>query len=131
MRVVSSPASGSADAEAGALLPGDQEQQHARLLCFAAKAHHRLQAEDIDMHRGHHRHAPPADLPHYQRRIGNARSRPAMFLRRGDAVPAAARDPSGEVMRKGTVAVARQPVGIVEEVALAGDGLGDGALIVG
>ncbi len=34
-------------------------------------------------------------------------------------------------MRKGTVAVARQPVGIVEEVALAGDGLGDGALIVG
>ena len=54
---------------------------------------------------------------HGERRLGDAEPGPAIFLRHGGADPAAGREGRDELAGKFAVAIARQPIAIVEPLA--------------
>jgi hypothetical protein len=97
--------------EAGLVAAGDQRRQPARLLLVVAEHHHRVQPEDVHVHRRSARQAGPGgrDRLHHQRRLGDAQARAAPGLRHRDAQPAGIGQRLVELVREAAVAVlARQ-----------------------
>ncbi len=99
---------GLGDREAGLLLAGDERGQHAALLCLGAEHHHRVQSENVHVHGGSARHAGAGfgDGLHHERRLGDAESGAAVFLRHGDAEPATFRERLMKIVGKTALTVA-------------------------
>jgi hypothetical protein len=104
------------DGEARLGVAARDRRQHAPLLLLGAEHHHRIQSEDVHVDRGGaaHRGAGFRDRLHHDGGIGDAEPGAPECLGQGDAEPAAFGDRPVELMRKRAVAIARQPIGVVE-----------------
>ncbi len=110
----------------------DQGRQEAPALRLAAMLHDDPRREDGDMHCRGAGHAGTGfrHRLHGQRRLGDAEPGPAIFLRHGGADPAAGGEGGHELAGKFPVAVARQPIAVVEPLAKSQHVLADHLLLV-
>ena len=118
--------------EGADILPIDEGWEEAPALFLAAMPHDDPRREDGDMHRrgaGHARTGFRHRL-HGERSLGDAEPGPAIFLRHGGADPAAGGEGRHEFAGKFTVAVACQPIAIVEPLAKAQHVIADHLLLV-
>ena len=118
--------------EAGALASGDERGQHAPLLRLGAEHHHGVEPEDVHVHgrRAAHAGARFRHRLHHDRRLGDAEPGAAIILRHADAEPAIARERLVQLAREAPVAIARQPVLVVERRADPRDGVAQRNLLL-
>ena len=98
------------------MLAAHQRRQHARLLLIGAVHHDGMGPEqvDVDSRSGGERTARCRHRLHHQRGFGHPKPGAAQFFRHGDAQPATLGHRLVEVARESSVAVARQPVSVIE-----------------
>ncbi|OIQ63934.1 hypothetical protein GALL_545180 [mine drainage metagenome] len=127
------PGVGFGDAEAGFVLTLDQRGQHPNLLFGGAVNHDGVEAENVDVDGAGpaHGRAGFGDGLGQDRGFGNAKARPAVFLRHRDAKPVASGHRVEKFIWEGRGVFAFQPVGIVEPGAHAQDFIADLLLRVG
>ena len=126
------PGIGFGDREAHLAAPLDQRRQPAAFLSLAAMGDDRAGAEDVHMHARGRRHRPArgGDGRHRQRRLRHAETGPAIRFRHRDPEPAAGGDRIVEGVRELPVAVALQPIGVVEGFDRSADAFDDRVLVV-
>jgi len=107
------------DGKARLFVALDQRRQEAALLRVAAEDDDRIEAEDIHVQRGGAGEggARFGDRLHHRRRLGDAKSAAAVGLGHGDAEPAGLGKGAMELVREVPVAIAAQPILIVEAAA--------------
>ena len=120
------------DGEAGTLAPGDERGQHAPLLRVRAEHHHGVEPEDVHVHGRGAAHAGPRfrHRLHHDRRLHDPEPGAAIVFRHADAEPAIPCERLVQLGREAPVAVARQPVLVIEGRADARDGVAHRNLLV-
>jgi hypothetical protein len=116
--------------EAGFFLAGGDRRQHAALLFIGAVHHDRVEPENVHVHGGcaGQSGARGRDRLHHDRRLGDPETRAAVGFRHADAEPAGIGDGAPEFLGKLTVAVALEPILIVEARANTCDSLAQRSL---
>ena len=124
---------GLGDGKARLVLAARDRRQHPALLLLGAEHDDRVQTEDVHVDRrgAAHRRAGLRNRLHHDRGLGDAEAGAAVFLRQRDAEPAAFRDRLMERVRKRAVAVACEPILVVEAGAELRDGVAQLELIRG
>src|SRR5262249_55215873 len=86
--------------------------QHAALLLVGAEYDHRVEPENVHVHRRRTRHAGTrlGDRAHHDGGFGDAEPGSAKSLRHGNAEPAVGRKRHMELVRKAALAVALEPI---------------------
>src|SRR5690242_2114771 len=92
-----------------------------------------MRTEDVDVYRrsGRHGAGGAGDGVHQDRRLGDAQSSTAIFLRHGDTEPATLGYGAMELGGKFAAVVMRTPIIVAEAVADPLDAVADGELLVG
>jgi len=90
----------------------DQWRQAARFLHVTPKDHHRIESEDVHVHRRSPRHARTrfGDRFHHKRGFGNAKAGAAVALGHCHSQPAIARERGMKIEREAAVIIFVQPI---------------------
>ena len=107
------------DGETGLLFAADERRQHALLLLVGAEHHHRVEPENVHVHRGRSAHAGAGfrDRAHQHRGLRDAEPGAAIGLRHGDPQQLRAGHRAVEILREFGAPVLLQPIGVVEAAA--------------